>query len=127
VDCVRTTSSNDTGFLNRIGLNPSQIAALKLAKDGDLYPQPSSKWTHQNATVTYAKSDRWPQKVKSVTAKALDELSGHGFLERRHLDHDNAKDVYGITMAGKVWLLKNKEGAERQATTGIPERARIIW
>jgi hypothetical protein len=111
MDCVRTTSSNDKGSLNMIELTPSQIAALKLAKDGDLYPQPSSKWTHQNATVTYAKSDRWkerPQKVKSVTAKTLDELNGHGFLERRHLDDDNSKDVYGITMAGKVWLLKNK-------------------
>ncbi|CCM74527.1 conserved hypothetical protein [Rhizobium mesoamericanum STM3625] len=111
MECVRNASSNDTGFLNMIELSPSQIAALKLAKDGDLYPQPSSRWTHQNATVTYAKSDRWkerPQKAKSVTAKALDELDGFGFLERRHLDDDRAKDVYGITMAGKVWLLKNK-------------------
>lgn len=92
-------------------LTPSQIAALKLARDGDLYPQPSNKWTHQNATVTYAKSDRWkerPLKVKSVTAKTLDELKAPGFLERRHLDDDGSKDVYGITMTGKVWLLKNK-------------------
>lgn len=94
-----------------IELTPSQVAALKLARDGDLYPQPMKKWTHQNATVTYAKNDRWkerPQKVKSVTSKALDELKASGFVERRHLDHDASKDVYGITMAGKMWLLKNK-------------------
>ncbi|ARM90189.1 hypothetical protein RHEC894_CH03946 [Rhizobium sp. CIAT894] len=94
-----------------IELTPSQIAALKLARDGDLYPQPANKWTHQNATVTYAKNDRWkerPQKIKSVTAKTLGELKEPGFLERRHLDDDGAKDVYGITMAGKMWLLKNK-------------------
>ncbi|MBD9444840.1 MULTISPECIES: hypothetical protein [Rhizobium] len=94
-----------------IELTPSQIAALKLARDGDLYLQPSNKWTHQNATVTYAKSDRWkerPLKVKSVTAKVLDELKAPGLLERRHLDDNASKDVYGITMAGKVWLLKNK-------------------
>ncbi|MBY3599965.1 hypothetical protein [Rhizobium bangladeshense] len=94
-----------------IELTPSQIAALKLARDGDLYPQPANKWTHQNVTVTYAKTDRWkerPQKVKSVTAKTLGELNEPGLLERRHLDDDASKDVYGITMAGKMWLLKNK-------------------
>ncbi|TCL75565.1 hypothetical protein [Rhizobium sp. BK251] len=94
-----------------VELSQPQIAALKLARDGDLYPQPSSKWTHQNATVTYAKSDRWkerPQKVKSVTAKTLVELEEPGFLERRHLNDEKSKDVYGITMAGKIWLLKNK-------------------
>jgi hypothetical protein len=98
-------------LLNMIELTPSQIAALKLARDGDLYPQPANKWTHENATVTYAKTDRWkerPQKVKSVTAKTLGELKEPGFLERRHLDDDVSKDVYGITMAGKMWLLKNK-------------------
>jgi hypothetical protein len=45
---------------------------------------------------------------ESEVPKALDELSAHGVLERRHLDDDNSKDVYGITMAGKVWLLKSK-------------------
>ncbi len=49
-----------------------------------------------------------PQKIKSVTAKTLGELKEPGFLERRHLDDDVSKDVYGITMAGKMWLLKNK-------------------
>lgn len=101
-----------------IELTPSQIAALKLARDGDLYPQPANKWTHENATVTYAKTDRWkerPQKIKSVTAKTLGELKEPGFLERRHLDDDATKDVYGITMAGKMWLLKTSKlcvGAE---------------
>jgi hypothetical protein len=94
-----------------IELTASQIAGLKLAKDGDLYPQSAKKWAHQNATVTYAKSDRWkerPQKIKVVTSKTLEILAGPGLLERRHLDDDAEKDVYGITMAGKMWLLKNK-------------------
>lgn len=38
-----------------IELTPSKIAGLKLAHQGDLYPQSAKKWTHQNATVTYAK------------------------------------------------------------------------
>lgn len=94
-----------------IELTPSLIAALKLARDGDLYPQETKKWTHENATVTFAKTDRWkerPQKIKSVTPKSIEELHGSGLVERRHLDDDAAKDVYGITMAGKMWLLKNK-------------------
>lgn len=94
-----------------IELTPSLIAALKLAKDGDLYFQSTKKWTHQDATVTYAKNDRWkerPQKIKSVTAKSIDELSESGLIERRHLNDDASQDVYGITMAGKMWLLKNK-------------------
>ncbi|MDL2410389.1 hypothetical protein PY650_33305 [Rhizobium calliandrae] len=92
-------------------LTPSQIAGLKLAQQGDLHPQASKKWTHENATVTYAKNDRWkerPQKIKSVTDATLNHLEASGLLERRHLDEDASKDVYGITMAGKVWLLKHK-------------------
>ncbi len=98
-------------FAPMIELTASQIAGLKLARDGDLYPQSAKKWTHQNATVTYARTDRWkerPQKIKSVSSKTLEELKRQGFLERRHLDDDAEKDVYGITMAGKMWLLKNK-------------------
>lgn len=94
-----------------IELTPSQIAGLKLAKVGDLYPQSATKWTLQNATVTYAKTDRWkerPQKIKVVTHKTIDDLLQPGLIERRHLDDDAAKDVYGITMAGKMWLLQNK-------------------
>ncbi len=92
-------------------LTPAQVAGLKLAKNGDLYPQSPTKWTHKDATVTFAKTDRWkerPLKIKFVTNKTIEDLSGPGLLERRHLDDDAAKDVYGITMAGKMWLLKNK-------------------
>jgi len=94
-----------------IELTPSKIAGLKLAQQGDLYPQSAKKWTHENATVTYAKTDRWkerPQKVKFISDKTLEELKELGFLERLHLNDDAEKDVYTITMAGKIWLLKNK-------------------
>lgn len=94
-----------------IELVPSQIAGLKLVQQGNLYPQSAKKWTHENATVTYAKSDRWkerPQKVKFISDKTLKELMGFGFLERLHLNDDAEKDAYAITMAGKIWLLKNK-------------------
>lgn len=94
-----------------IELTPSKIAGLKLAQQGDLYPQSAKKWTHQNATVTYAKTDRWkerPQKIKFISDKTLEELMELGFIERLNLDQDAAKDVYTITMAGKIWLLKNK-------------------
>ncbi|MFS8116192.1 hypothetical protein QD460_31220 [Rhizobium jaguaris] len=94
-----------------IELTPSQIAGLKLAQQGDLYPQSPKKWTHENATVTFAKSDRWkerPQKIKFTSDVTLGQLTEQGLLERRHLDDDAAKDVYGITMAGKIWLLRNK-------------------
>lgn len=87
------------------------ISALKLAKAGDLYPQSTNKWAHENAIVTYPKNDRWkerPQKIKSVTLKSIEELTGSGLIERRNVDTDATKDVYGITMAGKMWLLKNK-------------------
>ncbi|MBO9123460.1 MULTISPECIES: hypothetical protein [unclassified Rhizobium] len=92
-------------------LTPAQIAGLKLARDGDLFPQAAGKWTHENATVTYAKTDRWkerPQKIKTVTAKTLVDLCEHGFLERRNLTDDGTTDTYGITMGGKIWLLQNK-------------------
>jgi hypothetical protein len=92
-------------------LTPAQIAGLKLAQQGDLFPSSPKKWTHENATVTFAKNDRWkerPQKIKSVSDATVDQLTTTGLLERRHLDDDAAKDVYGITMNGKIWLLKNK-------------------
>lgn len=98
-------------FASMTELTPSQITGLKLAQQGDLYPQSPKKWTHENATVTFAKNDRWkerPQKIKSVSDATLNQLEANGFLERRHVDDDASKDVYGITMAGKVWLLKNK-------------------
>lgn len=92
-------------------LSPSQLAGLKLARAGDLFPQPDGKWTHENATITYAKNDRWkerPQKIKFVTAKILFDLCRNGFIERRNLTTDDITDSYGISMAGKIWLLQNK-------------------
>jgi len=92
-------------------LTPTQIRGLKLAKDGNLYPQPAKKWTHLNAEVTYAKTDRFrerPQKIKFVTTTTLEELKGLGFLERCNLEVEAEKDAYEITMAGKIWLLRNK-------------------
>jgi hypothetical protein len=92
-------------------LTPVQIRGLKLAKEGNLFPQPAKKWTHENATVTYAKTDRFkerPQKIRFLTTATLNELEEFGFLERSHLDHDVANDPRGITMAGKMWLMANK-------------------
>lgn len=94
-----------------IELTPTQIRGLKLAKDGDLFPQPAKKWTHLNATITYAKSDRFkerPQKIKFLTTTTLEELKEFGFLERRNLTDQVEKDAHEITMAGKIWLMKNK-------------------
>jgi hypothetical protein len=92
-------------------LTPTQIRGLKLAKEGHLFPQASKKWTHLNATVTYARTDRFqerPQKVKFLTTTTLDELRELGFVERRHPGDQIEPDSYQITMAGKMWLLKNK-------------------
>ena len=92
-------------------LTPVQIRGLKLAKEGNLFPQLAKKWTHENATVTYAKTDRFkerPQKIRFLTTTTLNELEELGFLERSHLDDDVAADPRGITMAGKMWLMANK-------------------
>lgn len=94
-----------------ITLTPTQIRGLKLAKDGNLYPQPPKKWTHLNAVVTYAKTDRFqerPQKIKFLTNQTLDELKEFGLIERRNTDYAVEKDSHEITMAGKIWLMKNK-------------------
>jgi hypothetical protein len=94
-----------------IELTPTQIRGLKLAKDGDLFPQAAKKWTHLNAEVTYAKTDRFkerPQKIKFLTTTTLEELKEFGFLERRNLTDQVEKDSHEITMAGKIWLMKNK-------------------
>jgi hypothetical protein len=94
-----------------ITLTPTQIRGLKLAKDGALFPQPPKKWTHQNAVVTYAKTDRFqerPQKIKFLTNTTLEELKAFGLLERSNLTEDEAQDSHEITMAGKIWLLRNK-------------------
>ena len=92
-------------------LTPTQIRGLKLAKDGKLFPQAAKKWTHLNAVVTYAKSDRFqerPQKIKFVTTTTLEELKGMGFLERAVIEDQPDVEAHEITMAGKIWLLRNK-------------------
>jgi len=92
-------------------LTPTQIRGLKLAKDGDLFLTPPKSWTHLNATVTYAKNDRFqerPQKIKFVTTTTLEELKELGLIERCHTADQVEKDSHTITMAGKIWLLRNK-------------------
>jgi hypothetical protein len=94
-----------------IELTPTQIRGLKLAMDGDVFPAEAKKWTHLNAVVTYAKTDRFrerPQKIKFLTTTTLVELRELGFLQP--IDGSAAADEsgHGITMAGKIWLLKNK-------------------
>ena len=94
-----------------IELTPIQVRGLKLAKDGDLFPQERGKWTHLNAQVTYLKSDRFkerPQKVKTVTTATLEQLRGLGFLKSLGADEQPNDVAHTITMAGKMWLLKNK-------------------
>ncbi|MBD8553992.1 hypothetical protein IFT84_05590 [Rhizobium sp. CFBP 8762] len=91
-------------------LTPTQIRGLKLAKEGTLHPQPAKKWTHLNATITYAKSDRFqerPQKVKFLTTTTLTELKEMGLLQES-ATNEGDEQVHEITMAGKMWLLKNK-------------------
>jgi len=87
------------------------LRGLKLAKDGDLHPQDGNKWTHLDATVTYARSDRFkerPLKVKSVTTATLGQLRDYGFLRSLDSGAGAAEGPHEITMAGKMWLLKNK-------------------
>ncbi|NKN39460.1 hypothetical protein HFC70_24235 [Agrobacterium sp. a22-2] len=94
-----------------IELTPTQIRGLKLANDGDLFPQPAKRWTHENAGITYARTDRFkerPQKVKFLTNTTVDELRALGFLQRRNVSDVLEEDPHEITMAGKIWLLKNK-------------------
>jgi hypothetical protein len=97
--------------MSDITLTPTQIRGLKLAKDGNVFPQEAKKWTHLNAVVTYAKTDRFkerPQKIKFLTTTTLDELRGLGFLRAVDSDKAPAEAPHEITMAGKIWLLQNK-------------------
>jgi hypothetical protein len=92
-------------------LTPTQIRGLKLAKEGNLFPQPAKRWTHLDAEVTYAKSDRFrerPQKVKFLTTTTLEELRDHGLLARCNTADQLEEDSHEITMAGKIWLLRHK-------------------
>jgi hypothetical protein len=43
-----------------------------------------------------------------MTTTTLDELRELGLLERSHTDDQAEKDSHEITMAGKIWLLRNK-------------------
>jgi hypothetical protein len=92
-------------------LTPTQIRGLKLAKEGKLFPQPSKKWTHLNAEVTYARTDRFkerPQKIKFLTTTTLTELREMGLIERCNQEEAPEQDPHEITMAGKIWLMRNK-------------------
>jgi hypothetical protein len=94
-----------------IELTPTQVRGLKLAKDGDLFPQAAKKWTHLNAEITYSKSDRFkerPQKIKFLTTTTMNELTELGLIERNNVEDDADQDPRKITMAGKMWLLQNK-------------------
>lgn len=94
-----------------VTLTPTQVRGLKLAKEGDLFPQDAKKWTHLNATVTYARTDRFkerPQKIKFLTTTTIEELRGFGLLSCLNPDVAADQSAHGITMAGKMWLLKNK-------------------
>ncbi|MHA7970188.1 hypothetical protein [Rhizobium sp. CAU 1783] len=92
-------------------LTPVQIRGLKLAKDGDLFPAEGNSFTHLNAQVTYARTDRFkerPQKIKSVKTATVNELREHGLLQVLNSDSAADQSAHGITMAGKMWLLQNK-------------------
>jgi hypothetical protein len=94
-----------------IELTPTQVRGLKLAKDGDLFPQAGNKWTHLNAEVTYLKRDRFrerPQAIKTVTTATLQQLRGFGFVESTGSGSQLDDSAHAITMAGKIWLLTNK-------------------
>jgi hypothetical protein len=94
-----------------VPLTPTQIRGLKLAKEGDLYPQDAKKWTHLDATETFSKTDRFkerPIKVKFATSATLDELRTHGLLKPLNSDIAPEESAHAITMAGKMWLLKRK-------------------
>lgn len=91
-------------------LSPTQIRGLKLIKDGDIFPQEGKKWTHLNAAETYARSDRFkerPQKVKFLTTSTLTDLRNLGLVQANDATSPETS-AHGITMAGKMWLLKHK-------------------
>ena len=94
-----------------VELAPVQIRGLKLAKEGDLYPQDGGRWTHLNADVSYKKSDRFkerPIKVKFASTATIDQLRDFGLLQLLNADIDPTVSAHRITMAGKMWLLKHK-------------------
>lgn len=103
---IRSTKDEDM-----IELTPTQIRGLKLAKDGDVYPQDGKRWTHLNAQVTYARNDRFkerPQKIKFLSTATLNELREHGLVKALDTNVIPEESAHGITMAGKMLLLKIK-------------------
>ena len=108
---ITTAKTRTNTAALEVTLTPTQIRGLKLAKDGDLYLQEGGKWTHFDAAVTYAKTDRFkerPIKVKSLTTATLEELTDRGLLKALNLEVAPGQSARGITMAGKMWLLKHK-------------------
>ena len=94
-----------------IELTPTQIRGLKLAKDGDVYPQDGKRWTHLNAQVTYARHDRFkerPQKIKFLSTGTLNELRQHLLVKPLNTEVPPEESPHAITMAGKMLLLKIK-------------------
>jgi hypothetical protein len=94
-----------------IELSPTQIKALKLVKDGGLHLGEGNKWTHLNAEVTYARTDRFkerPQPIKTVTTAVITQLRDHGLIKSTGEGADADTAAHEITMAGKMWLLQNK-------------------
>ncbi len=94
-----------------VELTPAQVRGLKLAKEGDLFPQEANKWTHLDAQVTYAATDRLkerPRAVKTLTTATVNHLREHGLLRELTPDVATSESAHGITMAGKMWLLKHK-------------------
>jgi hypothetical protein len=94
-----------------IELTPAEVRGLKLAKDGDLFPQEGKKWTHLNAEVTYARTDRFkerPQKIKFLTTATVTTLRNHGLIQSLDPERAPEESSHGITMAGKIWLLRHK-------------------
>lgn len=107
---IKDMTSTSTASLT-VELTPTQIRGLKLAKDGDLHPQEGNRWTHLDATVTYARTDRFkerPLKVKFATTATLVQLRDYGLVKGLDEDAGNTECPHGITMAGKMWLLKHK-------------------
>ena len=94
-----------------VELTPTQVRGLKLAKDGELHPQEGKKWTHLNATETYARNDRFkerPLKVKFATTGTVTQLRDFGLLQALDTNGEADETPHAITMAGKIWLLKHK-------------------
>lgn len=103
--------TNSKTAMLTVELTPTQVRGLKLAKDGDLHPQEGKKWTHLDAVETYARTDRFkerPLKVKFATTGTVTQLRDYGLLQVLTADVDADETPHGITMAGKIWLLKHK-------------------